>query len=76
MNRQQIDQQLDYLRRALTQLNQEILYLEGQQLMTTQLRRARLEAELQRMEYLRYFGQVPLAVSPMPVGFDAMQSVQ
>ena len=76
MNRQQLDQQLDYLRRTLTQINLEMLYLEGSQLQARQMRQTRLVAELERLEFQRYFGQVLPAAPMMPTLVETSQMVK
>ncbi len=50
MNRQQVEQQIAFVRRELTRLNQEIGLHEGVQAQTLRVRQNRLIAELERLE--------------------------
>ena len=50
MNKQQVKQQIDFVRRELTRISQEMLYLEGAYLQTLRVRQNRLIAELDRLE--------------------------
>ncbi|MCL5998959.1 MAG: hypothetical protein M1546_23305 [Chloroflexi bacterium] len=76
MNKQSIDQQIDFVRRELTRISHEVHYLEGTQLQTLRVRQSRLAAELDRLEGLRRNG--PAAVPAMsfngqstPIGYQA-----
>ena len=60
MNRQQVEQQIAFVRRELTRLNQEISLHEGVQAQTLRVRQNRLVAELERLEDL--IRNQPLAV--------------
>ena len=53
MNKQQFDQQIEYVRRELTRISQEVQYQEGTQLQTLRVRQSRLAAELERLEAQR-----------------------
>jgi hypothetical protein len=50
MNKQQVKLQIDFVRRELTRISQEMLYLEGAYLQTLRVRQNRLIAELDRLE--------------------------
>lgn len=50
MNKQQIDQQIAFVRRELTRLNQEISFSEGVESQMLRVRQNRLIAELERLE--------------------------
>ncbi len=50
MNRQQVEQQIAFVRRELTRMNQEIRLHEGVQAQTLRVRQNRLIAELERLE--------------------------
>lgn len=50
MSKQQIDQQVDLIRRELTRISYEIQYTEGTVQQSLRIRQARLEAELDRLE--------------------------
>jgi cob(I)alamin adenosyltransferase len=50
MNKQQIDQQMQYIQQELTRIGQEMTYQEGTQLQSLQVRQSRLAAELERLQ--------------------------
>lgn len=50
MSKQQIDQQIDLIRRELTRISYEIQYTEGTVQQSLRIRQSRLEAELDRLE--------------------------
>ena len=50
MSKQQVDQQIAFVRRELTRLNQEISFNEGVQAQMLRVRQNRLIAELERLE--------------------------
>lgn len=50
MNRNQMEQQIAFVRRELTRLNQEISLSEGVQAQMLRVRQNRLIAELERLE--------------------------
>lgn len=50
MNKQRVEQQIAFVRRELTRLNQEISLHEGAQVETLRIRQNRLIAELERLE--------------------------
>lgn len=50
MNKQRVEQQIAFVRRELTRLNQEISLHEGAQAQMLRIRQNRLIAELERLE--------------------------
>ncbi|MGQ9903627.1 MAG: hypothetical protein ACUVRU_04625 [Anaerolineae bacterium] len=52
MNKQRVEQQIAFVRRELTRLNQEISLHEGAQAQMLRIRQNRLIAELERLERL------------------------
>ena len=62
MNKQQLDQQIEFVRRELTRISQEVQYLEGTQQQALRVRQTRLAAELDRLEAQRHTD----SVSPLP----------
>ncbi|MCS7059942.1 MAG: hypothetical protein RMN25_02145 [Anaerolineae bacterium] len=63
MKKQQLEQQIDFVRRELTRLNQEISLHEGVQAQMLRVRQNRLIAELERLEALLH--NQPSAVPAM-----------
>jgi hypothetical protein len=53
MSKQQIDQQIDFVRHELTHISHELHYQEGTQLQRLRVRQSRLAAELDRLEGMR-----------------------
>ncbi len=65
MNRQQLDKQIEYLRRELTIITQELSYLEGPKAQALHIRQARLSAELERVQNQRL--DMPYTIQIYPV---------
>jgi hypothetical protein len=53
VNRQLYNEQVDYIRRELTRITLELVYLDGPQRQTLSARRVRLASELERLESQR-----------------------
>jgi hypothetical protein len=56
MNKQHIDQQIDYVRHELTRISQELVYQDGTQLQMLRVRQSRLVAELERLQAMQVSG--------------------
>jgi hypothetical protein len=56
MDKQHIDQQIEYVRHELTRISQELVYLDGTQLQMLRVRQSRLVAELERLQALQVSG--------------------
>jgi len=50
MSKQQIDQQIAFLRRELTRVTQELAFSEGMETQTLRIRQNRLDNELERLQ--------------------------
>ncbi len=66
MNRQQVGHQIDYVRRELTRISQELLYLEGAQAQSMRVRQSRLAGELERLQALQLSGSLSIALPALP----------
>ena len=68
MNREQVDQQMDYVRRELTRISQELIYLDGPSAQSLRVRQSRLAAELERLQALQLSGCLAiLSLRDMPL---------
>lgn len=65
MNRQHLDIQIEYLRRELTSISQELHYLEGQKARMLRIRQSRLSAELERVQCQRI--EMPRIDAPISI---------
>lgn len=75
MNKQHIDQQIDYVRHELTRISQELVYQDGTQLQMLRVRQSRLVAELERLQALQVSGSFGALLTshelPFRTGFSA-----
>ena len=62
MNKQHIDQQIEYVRHELTRISQELLYLDGTQLQMLRVRQSRLAAELERLQAMQISGALSVTL--------------
>ena len=70
MNRQQLDKQIEYLRRELTNITQELYYLEGPKAQALRIRQSRLSAELERVQDKRF--DVPYTIMVYPISANGL----
>jgi hypothetical protein len=67
MNKQQFDQQISFVKRELTRISQEVIYVEGTPQELLRVRQSRLMAELERLEGQMLTGAFSAAGSaPIP----------
>jgi hypothetical protein len=67
MNKQQTDQQVQYIQRELTRIGEEMTYQEGTQLQWLRVRQSRLAAELERLQAFQLTA-TPTTQFPNPPG--------
>ena len=69
MNKQHIDQQIDYVRHELTRISQELVYQDGTQLQMLRVRQSRLVAELERLQAMQVSGSFGALLSSHELPF-------